>query len=72
MESDKVVLHNVEGVARKSGTDQYGNQWIEFEVDYFAEQMPGECCICGKEIESGWICLDGGDECCDSHVELEG
>lgn len=65
----EITLHNIEGFARKSGIDQDGNHWIQFEVDYMAEQEPGECCICGAVTESGWLCLDGGEECCDSHVE---
>ena len=53
------------------GVDQLGNTWIEFNVDYLAEQLPGICAECGIEIESGWLCLDGGDEVCDGHVELK-
>jgi len=75
----RVVLHDVDGISKKSGTDEYGNQWTQFEVDYMAEQLPGECSICGKELESGWMCLDGdrvdfggldnrGEEVCDEHV----
>lgn len=68
--SERVILSDVEGSARKSGVDQHGNQWTEFTVDYGAEQEPGTCCICGAEIESGWLCLNGGDECCAEHVEF--
>jgi len=67
--NERVILSDVSGIARKSGTDQHGNRWVEFEVDYQAEQEPGECCLCGAELESGWVCLDGGDECCEKHVE---
>lgn len=67
---EQIILHNIEGFVRKSGTDELGNQWIEFEVDYLAEQEPGECSICGAELESGWLCLDGGEEVCDEHVTL--
>lgn len=66
-----IMLHDVDGFARKSGTDTNGCYWIEFEVDYFAEQEDGECSICGKTLSSGWMCLDGGDEVCDSHVDFE-
>jgi hypothetical protein len=64
-----IRLHNLQGIARKSGTDDHGNFWVEFEVDVFAEQEAGECSICGESIEVGWLCLDGGDEVCDEHVE---
>ena len=67
METIKLV--NAEGISRLSGDDENGNKWVEFEVDYFAEQEAGECSICGKELESGWMCLDGGDEVCASHIE---
>ena len=49
--------------------DQFGNRWIEFEVDYLAQQDVGKCAECGAEIKTGWLCLDGGDEICESHVE---
>ena len=55
---EKVILSNVEGFTRKYGTDQHGARWIEFEVDYLAEQTPGTCAICGVTLESGWLCLD--------------
>jgi hypothetical protein len=25
----------------------------------------------GKTLTSGWVCLDGGDEACDSHIVIE-
>jgi len=68
METKEITLHDVEGIARKSGTDQHGCTWIEFEVDYLAEQLPGTCAICGLELESGWLCGDDSSEICDDHV----
>lgn len=68
VKDDKVLLHNVEGISRLSGTDQNGCQWVQFEVDHLAEQEDGECSICDKTIGSGWTCLDGGEEVCDDHV----
>lgn len=65
-----ITLTNVEGISRISGTDEHGNQWITFEVDHFAEQLPGQCAICDAELEAGWLCLDGGEEVCDHHVSL--
>jgi hypothetical protein len=66
--SETIILHDIEGISCKGGTDQHGCQWVEFTVDYGAEQEDGECCICGETINSGWLCLEGGDECCDEHV----
>ena len=71
MTTEIIRLHDVQGIARKSGMDEHGNAWIEFDTDYFAEQEPGECSICGATIESGWLCLDGGEEVCHSHVEYD-
>ena len=67
-ELECVILHDVEDLGRKTGTDEQGNLWIEFEVDYFAQQLPGECSICNAELKTGWLCLDGGEEVCESHV----
>ena len=69
MATETIKLSDVSGIARKSGTDQYGNQWIQFEVDTLAEQEPGECSICGAELWQGWMCLDGGEDVCSEHVE---
>ncbi len=70
MLTETITLQNIEGFARKSGTDKQGNKWVEFEVDYLAEQLPSECTICEAEIEFGWTCLDGGEEVCHHHVEF--
>ena len=71
MTDDRTIrLHNIEGISRRSGTDEHGCQWTEFTVDYGAEQEDGECSICGETLSSGWMCLDGGDEVCADHVEL--
>jgi hypothetical protein len=65
-----IRLHNIEGIARLSGTDEHGCQWLQFEVDAFAEQESGECSICGETISEGWTCLDGGDEVCSEHIAV--
>lgn len=67
---ETITLHDVEGWWHKTGVDRDGCIWREFEVDYFAGQEPGECAICGAELDSGWMCLDGGGEVCHSHVEF--
>lgn len=65
---ERIRLKDVEGIARLSGTDEYGNIWLQFEVDHLAEQEEGECCICEAVLEEGWLCLDGGEEVCYEHV----
>ena len=55
-----------------SGVDKQGNTWRQFEVDALAEQLPGECSICSETLDSsGWLCLDGGEEVCDSHIDYD-
>jgi len=67
---ETIRLHDLQGISRRGGTDEQGNQWIEFEVD-LAQQMACECSICGATIESGWLCLDGGEKVCNAHVVCE-
>jgi hypothetical protein len=69
-EENTIRLHDVQGIVHKDGIDEHGNAWTMFTVDYLAEQEPGECVICGAELEEGWMCLDGGNEVCASHVEI--
>ena len=33
-----MLLYDATGFARFSGADESGNRWIQFEVDYMAEQ----------------------------------
>ena len=63
-------LTDIEGISRLSGTADNGSKWIQFEVDYLAEQTDGLCSICGNILSSGWMCLDGGEEVCSEHIEL--
>ena len=66
-----IILTGISGMGCLSGIDQNGARWIQFRVDYFAEQVDGECSGCGAVIDAGWMCLDGGEEGCDDHVTLE-
>ena len=67
---ETIPLLHVEGFSRKSGIDSNGNSWVQFEVDYLAEQTDGECCICSTVLSEGWLCLDGGEEVCSKHVQF--
>ena len=67
-----ITLTNIEGIARLSGTDTDGNKWIQFEVDYFAAQPDRICVICGADLPTGWMCLEGGDEVGSTHISIEG
>ena len=68
-DADPIRLHDIEGISRLSGTDEAGNKWIQFEVDYLALQEDGECSICAAVLTQGWMCLDGGEEVCAEHIE---
>jgi hypothetical protein len=71
MSQEIIELFDVEGTSRLSGTDKYDCQWIQFEVDYYAEQVEGICEICEGDIPfTGWKCLDGGAEVCEYHVRI--
>ena len=65
-----ITLHNINGISRLSGQDEQGNVFVEFEVDYLAEQQDGECTECDEIINMGWQCLDGGEEYCSSHIQF--
>lgn len=53
------------------GEDEHGCNWMTFEVDYLAEQEDGTCAICGATLSEGWLCLDGAEEVCSDHIELD-
>jgi hypothetical protein len=67
-----IIKSDGQGIARKSGTSDNGSvSWIDFVIDYMAEQTEGECCECGKVIDGhGWLCLDGGEQACDDCVDF--
>ena len=68
---ENIILTDIEGSSRLSGIAENGAKWIQFEVDYFAEQQDGECSECGAVLTGGWMCLDGGEEVCGNHITLE-
>lgn len=68
---ENIILTGISGMGCLSGIDQNGARWIQFQVDYFAEQVDGECSGCGAVLACGWMCLDGGEEVCGDHVTLE-
>ena len=63
-----IILTGISGMGCLSGIDQNGARWIQFRVDYFAEQMDGECSGCGAVIDAGGRCREGGEEVWDDHV----
>jgi hypothetical protein len=67
---ETITLHDVEGFARKSGTDEHGNMLTEYNLESL-EDGPDTCGICEAEIEGGWLCLDGAETVCDVHVVLD-
>jgi hypothetical protein len=67
---ENIQLNNIRGYDGNLCQDLDGLFWTQFEVDYFAEQLDGECDICQATISSGWLCLDGGEEICSDHVTI--
>lgn len=59
-----------QGISRKSGIDTYGCTWVEVEVDAFAEQTDLICSECETVTDTGWLCLDGGQERCNSCIDF--
>ena len=64
-----IVLSDIEGIARLSGTDQYGAVWSEFDAEYTDEDEQETCSICEADLPSGWVCLDDGSQAvCSDHI----
>jgi len=68
---ETITLHDVTGISRKGGTDEHGNAWLEYTLETL-EDGPDTCDICEAEIESGWLCMDGGEVVCNEHIILNG
>ncbi len=56
--------------ANRHGVCDDGAYWTEFDVDYLAEQIDGQCEMCNKTINNGWRCHDGGEEACNECVKI--
>jgi hypothetical protein len=63
-----VLHHKGGGIAKLQAVDQHGCTYVQFMVDYFAQEQNGECHDCGKEIAAGWLCLDDSTEYCSDHI----
>ena len=75
--ADKIKLHDIQGIVRKSGIDEEGCSWLQYEleqdfstIDDDGEPLEDTCCICGEKITSGWLCGDGGETACNDCVEI--
>jgi len=68
---ETITLHDITGISRKGGTDEQGNAWIEYVLEPEDLGDYDVCDICGAEIESGWLCMDGGEVVCDEHIVYE-
>ena len=73
-----IKLKNIQGIARKSGEDEFGNYYLEYnldlediELDEDGNEIWDICEECGKEITEGWVCMDGGETYCRSCIEIE-
>lgn len=69
----------------RTGTDQHGCRWMEFEIDpshgrcecgepecdpNACPRFVTECSICGELVRGGWFCLNRDDDACDDCVEF--
>ena len=71
-ESDKpaLTIDYDSGVEVYSAIDQYGIEYRTYDRDALAEEY-NFCELCGILVESGYVCLDGGEVfCSDCVVEL--
>jgi len=65
---EKIRLYGVDGIARRSGTDEHDAFFIEYDAEEL--ETPDECAICGQPIHgTGWLCMDGGEVFCQNCVE---
>jgi hypothetical protein len=68
-EQEVIELVDGGGISRRFGTDAQGTTWVEWVMDAFACEEPGECAICGRgDLEHTFTCLDGGEEVCPEHI----
>ena len=58
------------GTARRTATCEENCSFIEFEVDWLAGEDVDFCTVCELAIETGWLCLDGGNVYCHEQVEV--
>ena len=65
-----IHLHHLEGETTFSGTDDKGLVWSQFIISELSDEVPAICAICRQEINTGWHCIDNGDEICNCHVTI--
>jgi hypothetical protein len=70
--TDRITIRLTKRGHYRSGRDRRGRDWIEFDVNRDQGQHDAICAICGRPVESGWVCLASGDEICPDHVIEEG
>jgi hypothetical protein len=69
---ERITLRPIRRKVSWAWTDLRGNVWLPFEVDYDKGQEDAECAICGRPVESGWVCLASCEEICPDHIIEEG
>jgi hypothetical protein len=71
-DENTVVIPVADGIARLSGLCTNGLMWTEYNLEPYDDgPISDTCSICDAEITSGWLCLDGGEVVCDSHVTIQ-
>ena len=56
------------GLMRSTATCDAGALYVYWEIDRLALEEDAECEICGKMVDCGWHCLDGGAIYCDDCI----
>jgi hypothetical protein len=57
-----ISVHDVDGFSKQYGIEDLGSTWTDFEDRFLSEDGPEVCGICGKPIDSGWLCHGCGGE----------
>ena len=66
-------LSNDKGRKWLTGIDSNGNEWKQFELEYYWNDFREVCIDCGKSLEFGWyMTSDKNMTVCDGEMQWEG
>ena len=66
-----MLLTDVKGRKFLTGTDEQGNIWNQFEIDYLNDPTTETCMECNRPLEFGWRSMQD-ETVCDDEVNYEG
>ncbi len=67
-----LMIEDGEAGSRSAVDLETGKVFTEFEREFQPGGSIGYCVVCDTALESGWMCLDGGEEYCEEHVIIGG